>query len=503
MNETGMSKNMKEPLTGEDIREGLACVISTKVPEPQFEGQTKSKLGTGEVEGFVNNLVHTKLTEFLEQNPSVGKKIIQKAIDSAAARIAARKARELTRRKTALDFGGLPGKMADCQEKDPALCEVYLVEGDSAGGSAKQGRDRKNQAILPLKGKILNVEKARFDKMLAFEEIKILITALGTGIGKEDFNVDKIRYHKIIIMTDADVDGSHIRTLLLTFFYRQMPEVVERGYLYIAQPPLYKVKKGNKEKYLKNEHELAEYLLTSGLDGIVVKANGKEVPASQLAVTLKAAARFTKAIERMARRLHPDVLRMMIKQGLNAETLNSQSAFEAILQNIAKEAQKKDIQLSYTISKDSERNIWFASIENVIHGSKRIAPINLATLQSSEYEELNKHHQAMLSLGQGPFEVVVSDKKTETAVSVEDLAALIVEKAKDGMNIQRYKGLGEMNPEQLWETTMDPSRRTLLKVTVNDAIDADGVFSVLMGDAVEPRRAFIEENALKVRNLDI
>ena len=506
--ESGLSKQMKEGLTGDDIREGLACVISVKVPEPQFEGQTKSKLGTGEVEGFVNGLVYEKLNGFFEQNPGVAKKVIQKAIDAAAARIAARKARELTRRKTALDFGGLPGKMADCQEKDPALCEVYLVEGDSAGGSAKQGRDRKNQAILPLKGKILNVERARFDKMLAFEEIKILITALGAGIGKEDFDITKLRYHKIVIMTDADVDGSHIRTLLLTFFYRQMPEVLERGYLYIAQPPLYKVKKGQKERYLKNEAELAEFLLTSGLEGLTISAGGKAVPNSLVTTALKSANRLTKSIDRMAKRLHPEVLRSLIRQNVTAETLASKEAIETVMVKIAKEAMAKNISLSYTLAKDAEHNSWFATVENTINGSKRIAPINHATLTSPEYEELIKHNLAMHTMGAGPFEIVSeskgsAEKAIDTAVDGEALALKIVEKAKQGLGIQRYKGLGEMNPEQLWETTMDPKARTLLRVSVNDAVEADGVFTVLMGDAVEPRRAFIEENALRVRNLDI
>ncbi len=507
ISESGLSKQMKEGLTGDDIREGLACVISVKIPEPQFEGQTKSKLGTGEVEGFVNGLVYEKLNDYFEQNPSVAKRVIQKAIDAAAARIAARKARELTRRKTALDFGGLPGKMADCQEKDPALCEVYLVEGDSAGGSAKQGRDRKNQAILPLKGKILNVERARFDKMLAFEEIKILITALGAGIGKEEFDINKLRYHKIVIMTDADVDGSHIRTLLLTFFFRQMPEILERGYLYIAQPPLYKVKKGQKERYLKNEAELAEFLLTSGLEGVTVRAGGKDIPASSVTTALKSANRLSKSIDRMAKRLHPEVLRSLIRQGVNFETIVTKEKLEAVMAIIAKEAMERNIPLSYTLAKDAEHGSWFATVENVVQGSKRIALINHNMLTSTEYEELIKHNVAMQTIGAGPFEVVTDgkagEKATETIKDGEALALKIVEKAKQGLGIQRYKGLGEMNPDQLWETTMDPARRTLLKVTVNDAVEADGVFSVLMGDAVEPRRAFIEENALRVRNLDI
>jgi DNA gyrase subunit B len=498
-----MAKSMKDSLTGDDIREGLACVISVKVPEPQFEGQTKSKLGTGEVEGFMNTLVHEKLTKFFEENPGVARKIFQKAIDAAAARIAARKARELTRRKTALDLGGLPGKMADCQERDPALCEIYLVEGDSAGGSAKQGRDRKNQAILPLKGKILNVEKARFDKMLAFEEIKILISALGAGIGKDDFDIKKIRYHKIIIMTDADVDGSHIRTLLLTFFYRQMPEVVDRGYLYIAQPPLYKIKKGQKERYLKNEAELSEFLLTSGLENVKVKANGKEVGNSQVTLSLKASSQFIKAVDRMSRRLHSDVLRTLVYDHVTTETLKSKDALTAVLTKVKNKMIANNLLFEFTISEDQEHNCFFATIENTIQGSKRIAPLNFSTLSSPEYEELTKLYQAMTAMGDGPFEVFTDEKRLLEVSTSEELAEKLVDHVKNGLMIQRYKGLGEMNPEQLWETTMDPTRRILLNVTVNDAIEADGVFSVLMGDAVEPRRAFIEENALRVRNLDV
>lgn len=507
--DSGLSKNMKDPLTGEDIREGLACVISAKVPEPQFEGQTKTKLGNSEVEGFVNTLIYEKMTSYFEQNPGVAKKIVQKAIDSALARIAARKARDLTRRKTALDWGGLPGKMADCQEKDPALCELFLVEGDSAGGSAKQGRERKRQAILPLKGKILNVEKARFDKILSFEEIKALITALGAGIGKDDFDINKIRYHKIVIMTDADVDGSHIRTLLLTFFYRQMPQVIEKGYLYIAQPPLYKVKKAQKERYLKNEQELAEYLLTSGLDGAQIKCHGTVLPQSQVISALKAANRFGRAIERVARKIHPDILRGLVSHGVGPSTLQNKDQFGKVLEALSKDAKKKELHFEYTLSQDAEHSAVTATIQTTIGGSKKQAVVNTAMLESPEYEELTKLYQMILAMGAGPY-LIIQEGKTEGAVSKEmattsgeELAEKIVEIAKNGMTIQRYKGLGEMNPEQLWETTMDPTRRTFLKVSVEDAVEADSIFSVLMGDQVEPRRQFIEENALRVRNLDI
>ena len=501
--ESGIGKNFKESLTGDDIREGLAAVISAKIPEPQFEGQTKTKLGNSEVEGFVNTVAFEKLTVYFEQNPAIAKKVVQKAVDSALARLAARKARDLTRRKTALDWSGLPGKMADCQEKDPALCELYLVEGDSAGGSAKQGRDRKNQAILPLKGKILNVEKARFDKMLGFEEIKILITALGAGIGKDDFDISKLRYHKIVIMTDADVDGSHIRTLLLTFFYRQMQEIVNKGYLYIAQPPLYKTKKGTKERYLKNQQELDEFLLNSGLENLQIKSKGTTLPAAQIIPSLKAAARFSKGIERVSKKIHPQIMRGLVLNLVKTETLASQEKFEAVMKKIAAEAIAKDVQLSYSTAKDAEHSSWFATMESVIQGAKRVAPINTALIESPEYEELTKYYQAMRAMGEGPYTVSIDNKPDQVIDNVEDLAAKVVETAKAGMSVQRYKGLGEMNPEQLWETTMDPMRRTLLQVSVDDAVEADGIFSVLMGDQVEPRRQFIEENALRVRNLDV
>ncbi|MBU6375335.1 MAG: DNA topoisomerase (ATP-hydrolyzing) subunit B [Bdellovibrionales bacterium] len=501
--ESGFAKDLKEALSGEDIREGLACVISTKVPEPQFEGQTKTKLGNSEMEGFVNGMVYEKLTTYFEQNPSVAKKIIQKAVDSALARIAARKARDLTRRKTALDFGGLPGKMADCQEKDPALCELYLVEGDSAGGSAKQGRSRKNQAILPLKGKILNVEKARFDKMLSFEEIKILITALGAGIGKDDFDIAKLRYHKIVIMTDADVDGSHIRTLLLTFFYRQMPEIIEKGYLYIAQPPLYKVKRGQKEKYLKNEQELSEYLLSSGLEQVQIHSQQKLLPSSQVVPALKAANRFSKSLERLSKRIHPEVIAGLLYRGLNIQSLASESSLKALLGEVAMDCLKNNIKVQFTVAKDEEHNSWFAVVTSSFHGNSKQINVNSGMVSSPEFEELAKNLQVMKTLGLAPYQMVMGEKPPIEVNTAEELAKTLVEQSKSGMTIQRYKGLGEMNPEQLWETTMDPERRTLLKVSVEDAVEADSIFSVLMGDQVEPRRQFIEENALRVRNLDI
>ncbi|MEK7399451.1 MAG: DNA gyrase subunit B, partial [Candidatus Poribacteria bacterium] len=428
--ESGISKNLKEPLSGEDIREGLACVISAKIPEPQFEGQTKTKLGNSEIEGFVNTVVYEKLTDYFEQSPTIAKRIIQKAIDSALARIAARKARDLTRRKTALDWSGLPGKMADCQEKDPAICEIYLVEGDSAGGSAKQGRARKNQAILPLKGKILNVEKARFDKMLSSEEIKVLITALGAGIGKEDFDINKIRYHKVIIMTDADVDGSHIRTLLLTFFYRQMPQVIEKGYLYIAQPPLYKVKKNQKERYLKNEQELSEYLISSGLDGITITADGKNIPASQAQPSLRAAVKFTKAVERLSRKIHPEVLRGLVFNGINTELLEFKEQFQEKLEIIRKKLLELDIPFEFSISRDAEHNTWFATIETTVNGSHRVAPINVATLDSPEYEEICKYHQAVVAMGAGPYTLQSVNEIESKFTSGEDLAKKVIEIAK-------------------------------------------------------------------------
>lgn len=503
LSDSPLSKNFKESLSGEDIREGLACVISVKVPEPQFEGQTKTKLGNSEVEGLVNTMVYEKMTEFFEHNPNVAKKIIQKSMDSALARIAARKAKELTRRKTALDMGGLPGKMADCQERDPALCELFIVEGDSAGGSAKQGRSRKNQAILPLKGKILNVERARFDKMLSSDEIKVLITALGAGIGKDDFDIGKVRYHKIIIMTDADVDGSHIRTLLLTFFYRQMHAVIEKGYLYIAQPPLYKMKRGNKEQYLRNEHDLADHLLSSGLDGIVVKQGNKEIAHDFLVPAMKAASKYAKALDKSARRMDSDVIRGIVNKKATAEVFKNADTVKSLFASIQETMTQKGNGLTFKVQEDKEHGGWKAILETTVHGAKKRSEVSSTYVDSPEMRELFKLHDAMTGIGIGEFQVFKKDKLEASANNHEELAAKITEIAKQGAYIQRYKGLGEMNPEQLWETTMDPNKRTLLKVSIDDAVEADTVFSLLMGDAVEPRRQFIEENALRVRNLDV
>lgn len=498
-------KNQKESPTGDDIREGLACVVSVKVPEPQFEGQTKTKLGNSEVEGFISGLVHKKMNEYLEQNPAAAKKIVNKGLDAARARIAAKKAKDLTRRKTALDWSGLPGKMADCQEKDPSACEIYLVEGDSAGGSAKQGRDRKNQAILPLRGKILNVEKARPEKMLSSEEIKVLVTALGAGVGKANFDVNKVRYHKVIIMTDADVDGSHIRTLLLTFFYRQMPELIDKGYLYIAQPPLYKVKRGKTERYLKNEADLNNFFLNNGLDLVEVTHQGKVISTSELLPALKAAASFENSIRKLGRRCHPEVFRSLIKERVTTETLKDQAQLEKFFTSVAEKIESQRDTLKWTIEKDKEMDSFSVNIATTQKGARRSLAIDASLLSSPEYVELLKVSETMHTIGKGPFEIRLKDKEKdpESVTCVEELCESVVDNAKSGSSFQRYKGLGEMNPDQLWETTMNPDTRTLLQVSVEDAVESDSIFSVLMGDQVEPRRNFIEENALRVRNLDV
>jgi DNA gyrase subunit B len=500
--DSGLSKNFKESLQGEDIREGLAAIISVKVPEPQFEGQTKGKLGNGEVEGIVSQVVGEKLAKFCETNPSIVKKVIQKSIDSAVARIAARKARELTRRKTALDTGGLPGKMADCQERDPALCELYLVEGDSAGGSAKQGRSRKNQAVLPLKGKILNVEKARFDRMLSSEEIRVLISAIGAGIGKDDFDVNKVRYHKIIIMTDADIDGSHIRTLLLTFFYRQMQSLIDRGYLYIAQPPLYRAKKGSREQYLRNESELFNFLLQAGIDSATVSIRGKALAKEDLVEVLKSTSKYTKTIERLSRRSNPDVLKLLITHHIGLENLRDPSKFNFLKELVSTELTKSgySVELHSNPEADGSQTL---KIRTRLNGTSKVTQVSPGLLTSIEYEEMLANFKTSEEIHDSKIELKLGDGLPRTFTSMAGALEAILDHTRNGINIQRYKGLGEMNPEQLWETTMDPEKRTLSQVSVGDAVQADQAFSLLMGDEVEPRRNFIETNALKVRNLDV
>ena len=502
---SGLLKNTKVTLSGDDVREGLVAVISVKIPQPQFEGQTKGKLNSP-VKGPVESFLNERLAEFFDQNPSVAKKIVGKAVDAARAREAARKAREIVR-KSAMTGSGLPGKLADCQEKDPALSEIYIVEGDSAGGSAKQGRDRKNQAVLPLKGKILNVEKARFDKMLGHGEIKALITALGTGIGKEDFDVAKLRYHKICLMTDADVDGSHIRTLLLTFFYRQMPALVENGFVYIAQPPLYKVKRGKKEEYIKDEKSMFRYLMRMGTNDVAVETDGRKLEGRELTKMLEQTTEFLNYSSRFARRIGNDekLLNVLLeafagKDGvLKKHNVKLKKVFaqEELMAEV--EAKLAAAGFKTDLIPDLEHGLY--EIEVLYpNGFKVVFDWNLAS-----YVEFNKAVELMRSLEEelpGPF--VVGENGTRASIGTrKELLDKVTGLAKKDLSIQRYKGLGEMNPEQLWETTMDPDKRTLLQVRVEDAVETDGLFTILMGDQVEPRRKFIEDNALDVKNLDV
>lgn len=503
--EKNLLKDLKTNLEGEDIREGLAAVISVKVREPQFEGQTKTKLGNAEVKGIVESMVNEKLADWMDRNPSISKNIIGKCVESARAREAARKARDLTRRKTVLDGGSLPGKMADCQERDPALCELYLVEGDSAGGSAKQGRDRRTQAILPLKGKILNVEKARFDKIISSEEIKVMISALGTGIGKDNVNVDKIRYHKIIIMTDADVDGSHIMTLLLTFFYRQMPAVLERGYVYIAQPPLYRAKKGKEETYLKDEAALTEFLLSSGLGNFKIK--GKEdLPASDLRGLILNIQKFNNLIRVSSKKYDKDVLSFLLSKVPDFEkTLADEGKLKSVLSDLTAWV-NADPKLGITEInaevKSDETGKPYADIYTVRYADRMTTKFSQESLRSSEIIELRKIWGEIQTVSALPVTIVEGENELQFE-NYNDFYTHVMESTKKGMYIQRYKGLGEMNPEQLWETTLNKENRTLLKVSIDDAVAADETFSILMGEMVEPRRQFIHENALMVRNLDV
>lgn len=506
--ESGQLKKDEENLQGEDVREGLTAVISVKVPEPQFEGQTKTKLGNSEVKGIVEALINEKFASYLSEHPADAKKIVAKGIEAARVREATRKAKDLARRKGALDSGSLPGKLADCQERDPALSELYIVEGDSAGGSAKQGRDRRNQAILPLKGKILNVEKARFDKMLSSQEIRLVVTALGAGI-KEDYDPAKLRYHSIIIMTDADVDGSHIRTLLLTFFYRQMPDLVEKGHLFIAQPPLFKVKRGKQERYLKDEATLEDYLIEIGTENIRVRAtnDGNGLAGQPLQAFIKKAARWEKLMALITRkRKNRTVIEaLLLEEDFNEETLKDQKAltdFQARLASYVSMTAAEQAPISCLLQEDAEYNCFKLVCTTRANGTGFQTVIDREFMTSPEYKEIKKLFSDLTVVGLPPYSVENGDHNARLR-SLTELLNYIMEGGKKGQYIQRYKGLGEMNPDQLWETTMNPQTRILLQVRVEDAVEADEIFSTLMGDEVEPRRKFIQDHALTVKNLDI
>ncbi|WP_316857966.1 DNA topoisomerase (ATP-hydrolyzing) subunit B [uncultured Cohaesibacter sp.] len=500
---SGLLKREKVNPSGDDCREGLTCVLSVKVPDPKFSSQTKDKLVSSEVRPVVENLLNTALNEWLEENPNEGKMIVSKVVEAAAAREAARKARELTRRKGALDIASLPGKLADCQERDPAKAELFLVEGDSAGGSAKQGRHRSNQAILPLRGKILNVERARFDRMLSSQEIGTLITALGTGIGKDEFNPEKLRYHKIIIMTDADVDGAHIRTLLLTFFFRQMPELVEQGHLYIAQPPLYKVKRGQSEQYLKDERAFEDYLINTGIEeAVLTTGSGIERAGLDLRALLDESRTFSTALESLHSRYNRSVIEQAAISGLFAPSVKENEKTE--VEALARVSRRLD-----RMAEETERG-WEGHVkedgsylfERTVRGVKEVALLDLALLNSADAIKLNK-------LGEDIKEnfdygtIMRRREKDYTIYGPISLLGEVYALGRKGISMQRYKGLGEMNADQLWETTLDPEARTLLQVRVQEADDADDIFAKLMGDDVEPRRHFIQDNALNVANLDI
>ena len=486
-------------LSGDDVREGLAAVVSVKVPQPQFEGQTKTKLGNSEVRGVVEQMVNDGLGRYLQENPRDARHVIGKAVQALRAREAARKAKELTRRKGVLDSGSLPGKLADCQSRDPSESELFIVEGDSAGGSAKQGRDRRFQAILPLRGKILNVEKARYDKMLSHEEIRTIVTALGSGIGNDDFDVSKLRYHKVILMTDADVDGSHIRTLLLTFFFRQMRELIERGHLFIAQPPLYKVKKGRQEMYLQGDRELAAYLVRKASEERVVRASsGKEWSGNALVNLLEQLVEFRKYRDALERRGWPGrVVELMLEHGIETpQDLADRDKLDHLSTQLSAIGHEvRNIEL------DREHGVFEVHATDMGQGHKEYV-LNDEVVLSGEYRQLRALYPHLKDLGDHGIQVASGESVTEIP-SRRELLESLLEVGRRGVSVQRYKGLGEMNPDQLWETTMDPEARSLLQVSVNDVVDAGDIFTVLMGDAVEPRRQFIEENALSVKNLDV
>jgi DNA gyrase subunit B len=497
--EQELAKKAKVTTTGDDMREGLTCVLSVKLPDPKFSSQTKDKLVSSEISPVVQELVNEALKTYLLENPIDAKLICNKIVESARAREAARKARDLTRRKGVLDGLGLPGKLADCQEKDPALSELYLVEGDSAGGSAKQGRDRKNQAILPLKGKILNVEKSRFDKMLSSQEVVTLITALGTGIGKDEYNADKLRYHRIIIMTDADVDGAHIRTLLLTFFYRQMPELVDRGHIYIAQPPLFKVKQGKNERYVKDQDEFDQYILELALADAKFSADGAVlVEKDQLTNMAKVYLKAKQIIESHSRFMDREVLEALLRvKRLSLDTLEAANETVEVLT-----AALAGHKINFEVLFDEIKQSYRLRVVRIVHGNHIVTTLDSYFLESGDYSRISRAGELVAPISGINMLAFRGENSKQVATFSEGLEWLMNE-VKKGMNIQRYKGLGEMNASQLWETTMDPSVRRLLKVTVEDAIAADNIFSTLMGDEVEPRRNFIESNALMARNVDI
>ncbi len=502
----GLFKNKDTRLEGDDTREGLIAIVSVKIPEPQFEGQTKTKLGNSEVEGIVAALVNEKLGEYLEENPSVARKIINRALEAAAAREAARKAKELVRRKGALDSGSLPGKLADCSERDPARSELFLVEGQSAGGTAKEGRDRKTQAILPLRGKILNVERARIDKMLSSTELRVLITALGMGIGK-DKDISKLRYHRIVIMTDADVDGSHIRTLLLTFFFRQFIEIIENGYLYVAQPPLFRAKKGKTERYLKDENALEDYLTDLGVEAVTLETgkgkDAREFKGAALKAMVRKALYYDRMYEALERRskerpVVAALARLAADKTITDENFESEKAAKQMADALRKAI--KDDNLTATVRQEGADR-WSVVVAHAHNGSRPPTVVDLALFHSGELREIRRLEPEIDAI-RPPFKIKVGDEE-RTVDTLKAAGDAVVEAGKKGVEISRYKGLGEMNATQLWETTMNPETRSMLKVQISSVEEAEEIFTKLMGDQVEPRRQFIEENALNVRNLDI